>query len=514
MNRICFVLTLSAGAVLSGASSGQQTFAPAPSDSSIPPGSLNGRAALIQHADMLDVIAGYHNMSAAELAKLLRADLSTYITPGGRLFNICPPAPDAPILAGHNAPLLARLDIPLDEFLNLESNPGASKTIYLDFDGHHSVNNSWGHDIVFPAWDRSRNPLEFSDSEKRVIIGHWLEVVEDFAIFGNVNVTTKDPGLDALIRSNSSDENFGIRVIMSQITEGFGHGTGGIALLNSFNDNIDNPTFVFNKGLNAGPQTASHEIGHTLGLRHDGLNGATYHPGSGGGTPTWGPIMGGPFGRQLVQWSIGDYEGSTNTENDFAIMTSSSNGITLAPDDHPNGTSSGTTLISDVPVAGLITTAADTDAFTFSATGGDVVIDLVTAEVGPNIDLMFTLYRDAPFQLVEEVTPSGTWLASRAFPALPAGSYTLVVDGTFESQPSGPVSDYGSVGTYTVSMIETPTSQCLADTNNDGILSPADFSAWVTAFNTQSPECDQNDDQDCSPADFSAWVANYNAGCE
>ena len=328
------------------------------------------------------------------------------------------------------------MDIPLDEFLNLESNPGASKTIYLDFDGHHSVNNSWGHDIVFPAWDRSRNPLEFSDSEKRVIIGHWLEVVEDFAIFGNVNVTTKDPGLDALIRSNSSDENFGIRVIMSQITEGFGHGTGG------------------------------------------------------------------------------DYEGSTNTENDFAIMTSSSNGITLAPDDHPNGTSSGTTLISDVPVAGLITTAADTDAFTFSATGGDVVIDLVTAEVGPNIDLMFTLYRDAPFQLVEEVTPSGTWLASRAFPALPAGSYTLVVDGTFESQPSGPVSDYGSVGTYTVSMIETPTSQCLADTNNDGILSPADFSAWVTAFNTQSPECDQNDDQDCSPADFSAWVANYNAGCE
>jgi len=44
-------------------------------------------------------------------------------------------------------------------------------------------------------------------------------------------------------------------------------------------------------------------------------------------------------------------------------------------------------------------------------------------------------------------------------------------------------------------------------------VSPADFSAWVAAFNAQAPECDQNDDGICSPADFSAWVANYNAGC-
>ena len=54
---------------------------------------------------------------------------------------------------------------------------------------------------------------------------------------------------------------------------------------------------------------------------------------------------------------------------------------------------------------------------------------------------------------------------------------------------------------------------CLADTNNDGSVTPADFSAWVAAFNTNAPECDQNDDGSCTPADFSAWVANYNAGC-
>ncbi|MFI4893566.1 MAG: GC-type dockerin domain-anchored protein [Phycisphaerales bacterium JB058] len=54
---------------------------------------------------------------------------------------------------------------------------------------------------------------------------------------------------------------------------------------------------------------------------------------------------------------------------------------------------------------------------------------------------------------------------------------------------------------------------CVADVNADGMLSPADFSAWVSAFNAMAPECDQNADGACSPADFSAWVANYNTGC-
>lgn len=56
-------------------------------------------------------------------------------------------------------------------------------------------------------------------------------------------------------------------------------------------------------------------------------------------------------------------------------------------------------------------------------------------------------------------------------------------------------------------------TNCIADVNGDGSLTPADFSAWVTAFNSMDSGCDQNADGACSPADFSAWVANYNAGC-
>ena len=58
-----------------------------------------------------------------------------------------------------------------------------------------------------------------------------------------------------------------------------------------------------------------------------------------------------------------------------------------------------------------------------------------------------------------------------------------------------------------------PDVPCPADTNGDGFLTPADFNAWVAAFNAQAPECDQNGDEMCTPPDFNAWVLNYNAGC-
>ncbi|MEL7485375.1 MAG: GC-type dockerin domain-anchored protein, partial [Planctomycetota bacterium] len=54
---------------------------------------------------------------------------------------------------------------------------------------------------------------------------------------------------------------------------------------------------------------------------------------------------------------------------------------------------------------------------------------------------------------------------------------------------------------------------CVADTNGDGMLTPADFNGWVLAYNARSQPCDQNGDGLCTPADFNAWVLNFNAGC-
>ncbi|MEL7485301.1 MAG: hypothetical protein AAFN41_13240 [Planctomycetota bacterium] len=58
------------------------------------------------------------------------------------------------------------------------------------------------------------------------------------------------------------------------------------------------------------------------------------------------------------------------------------------------------------------------------------------------------------------------------------------------------------------------TEACLGDVNGDTQLNPADFTAWVIAFNDGAPECDQNLDGLCNPADFSAWVINFNNGCD
>ena len=98
--------------------------------------------------------------------------------------------------------------------------------------------------------------------------------------------------------------------------------------------------------------------------------------------------------------------------------------------------------------------------------------------------------------------------------SLPAGFQIDGLSGI--TQDGSKIIGYGSYPDnypdYYSFILDLDTS-CLADVNGDGTVSPADFSAWVAAFNESAVECDQNGDGSCSPADFSAWVANYNAGC-
>ncbi|GAB5496067.1 MAG: hypothetical protein Phyf2KO_11470 [Phycisphaerales bacterium] len=62
-------------------------------------------------------------------------------------------------------------------------------------------------------------------------------------------------------------------------------------------------------------------------------------------------------------------------------------------------------------------------------------------------------------------------------------------------------------------IFDPQSSDCPADTNGDGVLTPTDFTAWIAAFNANLPSCDQNGDNACTPTDFTAWIDNYNAGC-
>lgn len=172
---------------------------------------------------------------------------------------------------------------------SLSSRPGAVKRMFLDFDGHTTTGTNWnslvGRDsIVTPPYDKDGSPSTWSADELRDIYAIWRAVSEDFAAF-DVDVTTADPG-EAALAGN------GIRVaIGGSYSDWYGNPAGGVAYVGSFGVGI--PCFIF--PLNLGPNYAkyvweavSHEIGHTVGLFHDGVTGGTsYYSGQG----DWAPIM-------------------------------------------------------------------------------------------------------------------------------------------------------------------------------------------------------------------------------
>lgn len=57
-----------------------------------------------------------------------------------------------------------------------------------------------------------------------------------------------------------------------------------------------------------------------------------------------------------------------------------------------------------------------------------------------------------------------------------------------------------------------PAGRLCADANEDGMVTPADFTAWIGHFNTSDVRGDVNQDGAVTPADFSAWIAAYNLG--
>lgn len=79
------------------------------------------------------------------------------------------------------------------------------------------------------------------------------------------------------------------------------------------------------------------------------------------------------------------------------------------------------------------------------------------------------------------------------------------------SQADAPLANSGSAYLFDVTL---PGPSCAADVNGDGFVTPADFTAWINAFNNNLPTCDQNGDAACTPADFTAWIANFNLGCD
>lgn len=204
------------------------------------------------------------------------------------------------------------------------SNPGAPVTIFLDFDGHTFEDHGW----VQQQTGSPFGSLTFEGSSYSNLAAEvWAAVAEDYAPF-NVNVTTTDPGEDALNKDSADDNEYGVHVVITDSYDDVlapAAGTSGLAFLGGAGSMYHDGALVFTEGMGPNPPadsiafTASHEAGHNLGLEHDGHeddDSGYYYPSEG----LWGPIMGAPYGVPVSTWSIGDYNGATNTQDDIATI--------------------------------------------------------------------------------------------------------------------------------------------------------------------------------------------------
>jgi hypothetical protein len=130
-------------------------------------------------------------------------------------------------------------------------------------------------------------------------------------------------------------------------------------------------------------EAISHEVGHNLGLNHDGTSTQGYYTGQGSGATGWAPIMGVGYYQPLSQWSKGEYPGANNNEDDLSIITNSNNGFGYRSDDAGNnaltlndlsllGQNPLNNSLIDIRQFGIIERNTDQDWFRFTTGSGAI----------------------------------------------------------------------------------------------------------------------------------------------
>lgn len=424
-----------------------------------------GEDAIAALGSRLPDVAGFYGRPAQQLREVFRADPSLWVAPDGELLFACPlDCTDSghakPAEAGPVAENIGPTDpTPFDtsQAFLLHSRPGANRVIYLDFDGHADASGKWKSGAESPPFDLDGNAATFNSTELNRIIGIWQRVAEDYAMV-EIDVTTEDPGIGALGKSNSGDAAYGVRVVIGgSSSDWYGSGSGGVAFVGSFDSKQDVPCWVFSKSLGNSEKSiaeaASHEAGHTLGLLHDGVTGgASYY----GGQGDWAPIMGASYGKAISQWSKGEYANSNNTQDDLAVMLT--HGAAYRPDDHGGGIATATGLSADVDsvaASGVIERNTDMDFFRVDAVGGSLVVIASPSPCGPDLRLEVKLYDAAgvPLQTAASAdTNAGTQPVSLSR-TVAAGAYYISVDGIGNGDPlTTGYSDYASLGQYNLSV--------------------------------------------------------------
>jgi len=462
------------GAVLFGAlavvagnqADAQQGPSPAPLDTLLGE-QLQGKAALGKLQPRLAELAERNGIAEVQLQRILATDKTSWLDKDGKLFYAEPVATAKERSATTKSPKWATKAVAAatGPAFELHSKPGASKVIYLDFDGHTISGTAWNTNgkpstVNVTAYDTDGNTANWSTAEQNVVREVWTRVAEDYAPF-DVDVTTQAPAAAAITRSGSSDQQYGTRVLIDPTTwYQSGCGCGGVAYVGVYDDTSRHsyyqPALVFTKGVGTGAkniaEAASHEAGHNLGLSHDGTSSVGYYTGHG----AWAPIMGVGYSKAISQWSKGEYSGANNKEDDFTVL--GQNGLALRADDHGNTTATAAALSLGTAVNGVYASDSDVDMFRIDLSAGTFNFAANAVTAGGDLDIRLQLLNSAGTVIATADPASGqsnsatpTGLSASINRQVAAGRYYLRVENVGYGNPLNTgYSTYGSRGGYSV----------------------------------------------------------------
>jgi hypothetical protein len=444
---------------------------------------INGAAAILAIGKNLDKVAKLNQMSGEELKKLLTTDSTVWMDQNGHLVyidtnhysekdSLNSKNEISELRAGATAMTslgdtvnVAESDSSIATF-SYHSKKGADKIIYLDFNGHTVVNSSWGSNIVAGPYDIDGNSEVFSAIELSNIKEIWQRVSEDYASF-NVDVTTEEPTLDLLQKTSQLDTKYGMRALITNWNSKLCASCGGIAYINKFSHwsvskpEYYSPAWIFTDHLGNGFPKAvgeciSHEVGHTLGLNHDGqlatptTASVEYYAGHGDDITGWAPIMGNSYRKPLTQWSKGEYLNANNKQDDLAVINvhlpfkGDVVGNTIA-------TAKAIKVVNGkILQSGNIDTATDKDVFLLdSLTSISVTLSITPHILNPSIDIKATLF-DSLGNVV--LAKNGANELKVVFsPKMGIGKYFLQIQSVGKGNPLElGYTNYAGIGTYTI----------------------------------------------------------------